>query len=65
MPALPSGLKTFIVQYRNAEGIKRRINIGGYGVITSNARATWRKSSSAKSRLAKTRPWQSTKPERG
>src|SRR3546814_3336280 len=26
--ALPSGLKTFIVQYRNAEGIKRRINLG-------------------------------------
>src|SRR3546814_10116866 len=32
--ALPSGLKTFIVQYRNAEGIKRRINLGRYGVIT-------------------------------
>lgn len=32
--ALPSGLKTFIVQYRNIEGIKRRINLGRYGVIT-------------------------------
>jgi integrase len=31
---LPSGLKTFIVQYRNAEGVKRRINIGRYGVLT-------------------------------
>lgn len=31
---LPSGLKTFIVQYRNTEGIKRRINLGRYGVIT-------------------------------
>lgn len=31
---LPSGLKTFIVQYRNIEGIKRRMNIGRYGVIT-------------------------------
>jgi integrase len=31
---LPSGLKTFIVQYRNIEGIKRRINLGRYGVIT-------------------------------
>ncbi|WP_255326283.1 MULTISPECIES: site-specific integrase [unclassified Sphingobium] len=31
---LPSGLKTFIVQYRNAEGIKRRINIARYGVLT-------------------------------
>jgi integrase len=31
---LPSGLKTFIVQYRNAEGIKRRINIGRFGVLT-------------------------------
>ena len=33
--ALPSGLKTFIVQYRNIEGIKRRINLGRYGVITT------------------------------
>jgi len=31
---LPSGLKTFIVQYRNSEGIKRRINIARYGVLT-------------------------------
>lgn len=31
---LPSGLKTFIVQYRNAEGVKRRINIARYGVLT-------------------------------
>lgn len=33
--ALPSGLKTFIVQYRNIEGTKRRINLGRYGVITT------------------------------
>lgn len=31
---LPSGLKTFILQYRNAEGVKRRINLGRYGVLT-------------------------------
>lgn len=31
---LPSGLKTFILQYRNAEGIKRRTNLGRYGVMT-------------------------------
>lgn len=31
---LPSGLKTFVLQYRNAEGIKRRINLGRYGVLT-------------------------------
>lgn len=31
---LPSGLKTFILQYRNAEGIKRRINLGRFGVLT-------------------------------
>lgn len=31
---LPSGLKTFIVQYRNAEGIKRRMNIARYGILT-------------------------------
>lgn len=31
---LKSGLKTFILQYRNAEGIKRRTNLGRYGVMT-------------------------------
>lgn len=31
---LPSGLKTFILQYRNTEGIKRRVNLGRYGIIT-------------------------------
>lgn len=31
---LPSGLKTFIVQYRNAENIKRRMNLGRFGVLT-------------------------------
>ena len=34
-----SGVKTFILQYRNAEGKSRRINIGRFGVITvENAR---------------------------
>lgn len=32
---LPSGLKTFIIQYWNAEGIKRCVNIGRFGVITA------------------------------
>jgi site-specific recombinase XerD len=31
---IPSGLKTFILQYRNAEGRSRRIVIGRYGVLT-------------------------------
>ncbi len=31
---VPSGLKTFIVQYRNAEGKSRRIKIGRFGVKT-------------------------------
>ncbi len=31
---LKSGLKTFIVQYRNSEGIKRRINLGRFGIMT-------------------------------
>lgn len=31
---LPSGLKTFVLQYRYAEGIKRRTNLGRYGVMT-------------------------------
>lgn len=31
---LPSGTKTFILQYRNPEGVQRRINIGRYGVLT-------------------------------
>src|SRR3546814_15768242 len=32
---LPSGTKTFILQYRNPEGIQRRINIGRYGILRS------------------------------
>src|SRR5664279_1435122 len=32
--AIPSGLKTFIFQYRNAEGRSRRIVVGRYGVLT-------------------------------
>lgn len=31
---MPSGLKTFVVQYRNSEGTKRRINLGRFGIIT-------------------------------
>src|SRR3546814_15742503 len=31
---LPSGTKTFILQYRNPEGIQRRINIGRAGILT-------------------------------
>jgi integrase len=31
---LPSGLKTFVVQYRNAEGIQRRMKLGRFGVLT-------------------------------
>jgi len=32
--ALPSGLKTFILQYRNSEGRSRRIVLGRFGVLT-------------------------------
>ena len=32
--ALPSGLKTFILQYRNREGRSRRIMLGRFGVLT-------------------------------
>jgi len=32
--AIPSGLKTFVLQYRNAEGRSRRIVVGRYGVLT-------------------------------
>ncbi len=31
---MPSGLKTFVVQYRNSEGTKRRINLGRFGIMT-------------------------------
>src|SRR4051812_47545589 len=31
---LKSGLKTFVLQYRNSEGIKRRINLGRFGIMT-------------------------------
>jgi integrase len=31
---IPSGLKTFVVQYRNAEGKSRRIKIGRFGIMT-------------------------------
>lgn len=32
--ALPSGLKAFILQYRNTDGQSRRIMLGRYGVLT-------------------------------
>lgn len=32
---MPTGLKTFILQYRNAEGRGRRLSIGRYGVFTA------------------------------
>lgn len=31
---MASGVKTFVVQYRNAEGTKRRMNLGRFGVLT-------------------------------
>jgi hypothetical protein len=31
---VPSGLRAFILQYRNAEGRSRRIVIGRYGVLS-------------------------------
>lgn len=31
---IPSGLKVFILQYRNAEGRSRRLVLGRYGVLT-------------------------------
>jgi integrase len=32
--AIPSGLKTFVLQYRNAQGRSRRIVVGRYGILT-------------------------------
>ena len=34
MRVLPSGLKAFVLQYRNCEGRSRRIPIGSYGLLT-------------------------------
>ncbi|WP_422059674.1 integrase arm-type DNA-binding domain-containing protein [Sphingopyxis sp.] len=31
---MASGIKTFVVQYRNSEGIRRRMNLGRFGVLT-------------------------------
>ena len=31
---LPSGLKTFVVQYRTIDAIKRRLNLGRFGPLT-------------------------------
>lgn len=31
---MPSGLRTFVLQYRNADGVQRRMNVGRYGVLT-------------------------------
>src|SRR3546814_12662436 len=33
---MASGIKIFVVQYRNAEGIKRRMNFGRFGVLTAD-----------------------------
>src|SRR4030095_5888001 len=32
--AKPSGVKTFLIQYRNVEGRTRRLVLGQYGVLT-------------------------------
>ena len=32
--AIPSGLKVFVLQYRNEEGRSRRIVLGRFGVLT-------------------------------
>ena len=34
--ALPSGVRSFIVQYRNASGRKRRLTLGRFGVMTAD-----------------------------
>ncbi|MDB5579869.1 MAG: site-specific recombinase XerD [Bradyrhizobium sp.] len=32
--AVPSGLKTFVIQYRNADGRSRRVALGRFGIMT-------------------------------
>ena len=54
--AVPSGLKTFILQYRNSEGRSRRIVLGRYGVLTVEQARDRAGSSSALLREALTQP---------
>jgi integrase len=37
---LPTGLKVFMLQYRNSEGVSKRLKIGRYGVLTPDEART-------------------------
>lgn len=37
---MPTGLKVFMLQYRNAEGVSKRLKIGRYGVLTPDQART-------------------------
>ena len=37
---LPTGLKVFMLQYRNSEGVSKRLKIGRYGVLTPDEACT-------------------------
>ena len=48
---MPSGLKSFILQYRNGEKRSRRIVIGRYGVMTVEGGEYWNQSHRMRGRL--------------
>jgi Arm domain-containing DNA-binding protein len=50
----PSGVKTYLVQYRNADGRTRRLVLGQHGALTPKVARDWHARSWPLRRLART-----------